>query len=182
MTLLRTLHRSTAPVLGRCSCVRGFLADDEGSALIEFSISVPLLAFISMASMAVMAIIQAQFGIQAAAREGANVGANVSSSINTYDRSLEAAEIEATRVMIEYGLDPVDATITFPDNDPTLTRGTFFQINVSYVVTIPAPTVSFFKTVSGDDGTTFTVNSTSVIPIQLHKARWPCPSPDPICS
>jgi len=127
-------------------------------------------------------IIQAQFGIQAAAREGANVGANVSSSINTYDRSLDAATLEANLVLTEYGLNPTDATLTFPDNDPILRRGTFFQMSISYVVTIPAPTIAFFKEISGDDGTTFTVRSTSVIPIQLHKARWPCPSPDPICS
>ena len=69
-----------------------WLHDDDGSALAEFAISVPLLAFVSMAAMAVMAIIQAQFGIQAAAREASMVGANTSSSIDTLDRSMEAAE------------------------------------------------------------------------------------------
>jgi endonuclease/exonuclease/phosphatase (EEP) superfamily protein YafD len=159
-----------------------WLCNDEGSALAEFAISVPLLAFVSMAAMAVMAIIQAQFGIQAAAREASMVGANTSSSIDPLDRSIDAAEAEAIRVLAEYNLDPDDATLTFEDNDPSLARGTYFQTQISYIVTIPAPTIKFFSRVLGADTSTFTVNATSVIPIQLYKARWPCPSPDPICS
>lgn len=159
-----------------------WLHDDDGSALAEFAISVPLLAFVSMAAMAVMAIIQAQFGIQAAAREASMVGANTSSSIDTLDRSMESAKDEAIQVLVDYSLDPDAATLTFDDNDPSLTRGTYFQTQISYVVTIPAPTIKFFSRVIGADTSTFTVHATSVIPIQLYKARWPCPSPDPICS
>jgi hypothetical protein len=157
-------------------------AGEDGSALAEFAISVPLLAFISMASMAVMAIIQAQFGVQAAAREAAAVGANSSSSINTYDRAVEAAELELERVLTQYGLDTARADAEFNGNDPTLLRGTYFQIALTYVVDIPAPAVSFFSRFAGGDTTTFTVQATSVAPIQKYKARWPCPSPDPICS
>jgi hypothetical protein len=135
-----------------------------------------------MAAMAVMAIIQAQFGIQAAAREASMVGANISSSIDTYDRSLVAAQEEAVRVMTQYALDPDAATMTFDNNDPTLLRGTYFQSQISYVVDLPVPSIRFFSDVVGAHTTQFTVHATSVIPIQLYKARWPCPSPDPICS
>lgn len=181
MTVSGVVHRRINALSGRWTRAGEPLARDDGSALIEFAISLPLLAFISMAAMAVMAIVQAQFGIQAAAREGANVGANVSSSINTYDRALEAAKIEAERVMVEYGLDPANASLTFEGNDPDLLRGTYFQIRIDYEVTLATPTIRSFSAVVGGDTSTFTVDATSVVPIQLHKARWPCPSPDPIC-
>jgi hypothetical protein len=110
------------------------------------------------------------------------VGASTSSSINPFDRSVEAAELEVEQVLNDYGLDPAMATVTFEGNDPTLQRGTYFQIHIDYVVTLAAPTIPFFGAVIGSPTSTFLVDATSVVPIQLYKARWPCPSPDPICS
>jgi hypothetical protein len=155
---------------------------DDGAALAEFAISVPLLATTAMISMAVMLIIQARFGVHAAVREAAVAGAMVSTAIDPYDTAVAAAREEAERVLAEYRLVLEQATIEFPDNSPVLKRGSLFHVHVTYVVNLPLPTVQFFREAVGGSSPSFTVQSHAVAPVQRHKARWPCPSPDPICS
>lgn len=176
-----TLVSSGQAAHRRCRRGKGrLLFDDGGSPIAEFALTLPLLALIIMASMAVMEIVEAQFGVQAAAREAVAVGAQVSSSLDPYSRSVVAAQAEAERVIQDYGLDLARATITFNNNDPLIRRGTFFQAQISYDVVLPTPTLRYFEEVSGS--ATFTVQAIAVYPVQKHKARWPCPSPDPICS
>jgi Flp pilus assembly pilin Flp len=155
--------------------------DERGAALIEFALSVPLLAMTAMISMAVMFIIQARFGVQAAVREAAVAGAMVSTAIDPLDRAVEAAEAEGERVLEEYRLRLDQATIEFPDNSPILKRGSLFHVHITYIVNLPLPTLAFFRGAVGGSGPSFTVESHAVVPVQRHKARWPCPSPDPIC-
>jgi hypothetical protein len=132
--------------------------------------------------MGVMLIIQARFGVQAAAREAAMAGAQVNSSIDPYQKAIDTAMAEATRVLDEHGLDHSLATITFDGTPQDMARGALFRVHIVYSVLLPAPTVmGFFSSTLHGYGT-FKVDSIGVVPIQKHKARWPCPSPDPICS
>jgi hypothetical protein len=155
--------------------------DESGSTLIELTMSVPLMIITIMLSTAVLALIQARFGIQAAAREAGMVGSQVNTTIDPYDRQIAAAEETAERVLLEYGLELDRATITFDDTPTDLQRGALFHVQISYDVPLPSPSVTFWNRTFGL-GPVFTVDSMSVLPIQKHKARWPCPSPDPICS
>jgi hypothetical protein len=173
---------SKSPMRRRAATTRANVRRDRGSTLVEFAVSLPLLALVTMASMAVMRIVQAQFGVQAAAREAAMVGSQVNTLIDPYSAATSAALTEAERIIDEYGLDSTQATITFDNNDPIVRRDTYFQVQIEYPVDIIDSTVSFFSKVVGVETHTFVVHAISVAPIQKHKARWPCPSPDPICS
>jgi len=157
------------------------LKGEEGSALIEFAVSMPLLALLVMAGSGTLMIIQARFAAQTAAREAALIGANVSTSIDPYDTAIGAALDGAERVLVDHGLDIADATITFDGTSPALERGGLFRVQVDYDISIPLPSSHFIGR-GAADGTIFTVRAISVVPIQQYKARWPCPSPDPLCS
>ena len=149
--------------------------------MIELALSVPLLVVTVILAMGVMLVIQARFGVQAATREAGMVGAQVNTTIDPYTRSVDAARDEAERVLTEYGLDLTQATITFDGTPNDVARGSLFQVQIEYVVEIPAPVLTFWNRVIAS-GSTYTVRSVAVVPIQKHKARWPCPSPDPICA
>jgi Flp pilus assembly protein TadG len=156
-------------------------ANEAGSTLVELALSVPLLIIIVILAMAVLLVIQARFGVQAAAREAGMVGAQVNTTIDPYNRQIEAATTVAEGVLEEYSLNVDQATITFDGTPDDLRRGSLFQVQIDYDVLIPTPSLVFWNQHLGGE-TAITVHSVTVVPIQLHKARWPCPSPDPICS
>ncbi len=162
------------------SLLKRLLVGDEAAAAVEFALSVPLLALMIMAGTGVAMIIHAQFAIQAAAREAATVGAYVSTSIDPYDKATEAARDSAEKVMLDYNLDPQRATINFGDTSPFLERGSLFEVHIIYSLELPTGIARMLGR-SESEGSSFYVTAMSVLPIQKYKARWPCPSDDPIC-
>lgn len=161
--------------------VRAALRDDSGAAVMEFAISLPLLVMMVTAGTGTAIIIHAQFGIQAAAREGASIGAYTSSSIDPYDTAIDAARAGAERVMVENGLDPTRAVIDFTGTPTDLQRGGLFQVQIDYTLELPIPMARYLGRPEGGS-ISFVVGSVAVVPIQKYKARWPCPSDDPICN
>lgn len=160
--------------------LRTILVGDEGAAVVEFALAVPLLALMIMAGTGVAMIIHAQFAIQAAAREAATVGAYVSTSIDPYDTATEAARESAEKVMVDYKLDPQRAAVSFGNTSPFLERGTLFEVHIVYSLELPLNIARMLGRSEGEGGN-FYVTAMSVLPIQKYKARWPCPSNDPIC-
>jgi Flp pilus assembly protein TadG len=156
--------------------------DERGSALVELAMTLPLLAMLLMAGTAVFLIVQARFGVQAAAREAAMIGSNPSTNIDPYDAAIAASTEGAERVMTDYGLAVDRATIDFDGTSATLERGTLFRVQIDYQVLLPVPSARALGITAGPLGGLFDVRAIAVLPIQQYKARWPCPSPDPICS
>ena len=157
------------------------LRSDGGSALIEFAVALPIMATMLVAGTGTVMLIQARFVVHSAAMEAATIGANMGTSIDPYNTAVDAARAGAERTMLDHGLDPSRATITFDGTSPVLDRGTLFQVQVSYAISLALPMARYLGGGSGGAGD-FSVRSVAVVPIQQYKARWPCPSPDPICN
>ena len=153
--------------------------DERGSALVEFAVSLPLLVTMLAAGTGTVLVVQARFAVQAAAREAATIGAYTSTTIDPYNTAITDARAGAERVLTDYGLDLTRAVISFEGTSTDLERSSLFQVHIEYTVRIPVPLANFMSNGGGVD---FIVRSVSVVPVQQYKARWPCPSSDPICN
>jgi Flp pilus assembly protein TadG len=155
-------------------------AKDDGQALSEFAIVLPMLAFSALAAMTILLLIQAHFTVHVAAREAARVGSEVGTSVDPYASATQAAQQRAQAVLETSGLTTDHARITFTGTSAGMERSSLFKVQVEYDVLLPGFNFTFFGWQLGDPGV-FTVRSRAAYPIQRHKARWPCPGSAALC-
>ncbi len=155
------------------------LCGEDGSALMEFAVSLPLMAVMLVGGSAAVVLVQARFAVQVAAREAATIGGYVGTTVDPYNTTIAEARAGAERVLLDHGLALEDATITFDGTSETLERGSLFQVQIEYGVTLPLVSARFL---GQEEDLVFTVRSVAVLPIQQYQARWPCPSDDPLCN
>ena len=112
------------------ACLRRWLADQRGSALVEVALVLPLLLLLALGVVGVGRVIQARMSVSAVAREAARVAALAQSPDEAAQQGLAAGRA----VAVGYGL--TNGTLTVRVEPGALERGGAVRASAAYHVSL----------------------------------------------
>ena len=140
------------------ACLRRWLADQRGSALVEVALVLPLLLLLALGVVGVGRVIQARMSVSAVAREAARVAALAQSPGEAAEQGLAAGRA----VAMGYGL--TNGTLTVRVDPAALERGGAVHAWASYRVSLEdLPLMGW----AGAD-----VAAEHVERVDLYRSRW----------
>ena len=111
-------------------CLRRWLADQRGSALVEVALVVPLLLLLALGVIGVGRVVQARSSVSAVAREAARVAVLAQSTDEAAEQGLAAGRA----VAVGYGL--INGTLTLAVDPGSFERGGQVRASAGYRVSL----------------------------------------------
>ena len=112
------------------ACLRRWLADQRGSALVEVALAVPLLLLLALGVIGVGRVVQARSSVSAVAREAARVAVLAQSADEAAEQGLAAGRA----VAVGYGL--TNGTLTLTVDPGSFERGGRVYASAGYRVSL----------------------------------------------